>query len=292
MSALIVFTVVVLCAKNLKMSMADPFNSTVFIGFDTETSGKYPLESEVCEIGAVKYHNGKVIDEFKSLVRTREPMSDTVIKIHGITNEMLIGAPEMKDVIPQFHKFIQGGTLVAHHAPFDLGFLAVELENHGLSLPTNPVICSSRLSRNIIKNVPNHRLQTLITCLDLHKGQAHRAHDDALACLELAMLCIQRAQANSLDEVFKLQDGPLFWKSYSLNDLADSSQNFLILIEAIKQKRNVMLTYKNGNIPGRERDIKPLGIVRNPDGDFMVALDDSPIPKRFYLKKVHKIERI
>lgn len=272
--------------------MADPFNSTVFIGFDTETSGKYPLESEVCEIGAVKYHNGKVIDEFKSLVRTREPMSDTVIKIHGITNEMLIGAPEMKDVIPQFHKFIQGGTLVAHHAPFDLGFLAVELENHGLSLPTNPVICSSRLSRNIIKNVPNHRLQTLITCLDLHKGQAHRAHDDALACLELAMLCIQRAQANSLDEVFKLQDGPLFWKSYSLNDLADSSQNFLILIEAIKQKRNVMLTYKNGNIPGRERDIKPLGIVRNPDGDFMVALDDSPIPKRFYLKKVHKIERI
>ncbi len=274
------------------MSIPDPFKDVVFIGFDTETSGKYPLESEVCEIGAVKYQNGQVIDEFKSLVKTKEPMSAEVIKIHGITNQMLESAPLMKDVIPQFHKFIQGGTLVAHHAPFDLGFLAVCMEDHGLNLPSLPVICSSRLSRNIILDSPNHRLQTLIPHLGLHQGQAHRAHDDALACLHVALICIQRSKAQNLDEVFKLQDGPLFWKSYSMNDLADQSQNFLILIEAIKQKRNVKLTYKNGNIPGRERDIKPLGLVRNPDGDFMVALDESPIPKRFYLNKVHKIERL
>ena len=273
------------------MSNPDLFHDTVFIGFDTETSGKYPLESEVCEIGAVKYQNGKMIDTFQSLVKTKEPMSQEVIKIHGITNEMLASAPPMSQVIPQFHKFIQGGTLIAHHAPFDLGFLSVAMEDHGLTLPSLPVICSSRLSRNVIKDVPNHRLQTLVTSLGLHKGQAHRAHDDAQACLELALLCFKKSNAQSLDEVFKLQDGALYWKSYSMDDLANSSQNFLILIEAIKHKRDVKLTYKSGNVPGRERDIKPLGLVRNPDGDFLVALDDSPIPKRFYLNKVHKIER-
>src|SRR5690606_36090270 len=110
-----------------------------------------------------------------------------------ITDEMLADAPDIADVIPKFHRFIEGAYLVAHHAPFDMGFLAVEFEKLTLQLPNNPVFCSSLLSRRLVPESANHRLQTLISHLGLTVGQAHRALDDSKACLEFALNCFRRS---------------------------------------------------------------------------------------------------
>jgi DNA polymerase-3 subunit epsilon len=270
--------------------MTSTSSNSIFIGFDTETTGRYPIESEICEIAAVKYQNGAVIDRFESLIKPRRPMGEEVIKIHGITNEMVQNAPSLKEVLPKFHQFIQDGTMIAHHAPFDLGFISVGFEECQLPLPTRPVICSSRLSRNVITDSENHKLQTLIKHLGLTQGAAHRAYDDAVACLHVALHCFEKAKLTTLDEVFEKQGGALYWKDYSMEELKFSSKSLGLLIEAMRLRTRVRMTYKGGS--KRERVIEPIGLVRSPDGDFFVAYDDSPIAKRFYLNKLGEVTKI
>src|SRR5690606_36955518 len=110
--------------------------------------------------------------------------SDFIIGIHGISNEMLVNAPQMPTVIKEFRDFVEGSLMVAHHAPFDLGFLSYEMERAGLPLPTPPVFCTSLLSIVLYPEFESHRLQTLVQELQLTKGTAHRALDDSRACGE------------------------------------------------------------------------------------------------------------
>jgi DNA polymerase III subunit epsilon len=88
---------------------------------------------------------------------------------------MVEHAPRMSERIEHFHSFIQGAIPVAHHAPFDLGFVAIEFENAGLPLPTMPALCSSLLARKLFPESTNHRLQTLIPFFGIEQGTAHRA---------------------------------------------------------------------------------------------------------------------
>lgn len=261
-----------------------------FIAFDTETTGRYPLESEICEIAGVKFVNGQVKDVFSSLIKPTRRMSDEVIKIHGITNEMVVNAPPIAEVIKKFHAFIGETTLVAHHAPFDLGFVSVAFEDIGLPLPKAPVICSSLLSRAVITDSENHKLQTLIPHLGLTQGSAHRATDDAQACGELLLKCIERGNIESLDKLWPLQRGQLNWANYSINDLRNKNQSLNVLAACILERVPAILKYASSAVP--ERKIDPIGLVRNPDGDYLVASDGtSPQPKRFYLQKILDVKR-
>src|SRR5262249_33181247 len=110
------------------MNQNVPWSQATFIAIDLETTGKYPLDAEICEMAAVKWQNGAVVDVFQSLIRPCTPMSQEVIAIHNITNEMVATAPLMAEKIFDFHRFIGDGFLLAHHAPFDLGFLSWEFE--------------------------------------------------------------------------------------------------------------------------------------------------------------------
>lgn len=268
------------------MNLAWP--ELTIVAFDTETSGAYPLDSEICEIAAVKWEGGEVVSEFQTLIKPTKPMSDFIIGIHGITNEMVASAPVMKEKIGEFRKFIEGAILVAHHAPFDLGFLAVEFERFQQPLPSEPVLCSSLISRKIITDSENHKLQTLIKHLGLKQGQAHRALDDTRSCLELILHCLNKfGEEKTLAEILELQEKPLNWKNYSLQALLRSEVT-RTLINAIEKKIKADIIYQGGSQKGT-RTIWPKGIVRNPDGDYLAALDDgdpSGLIKRFYIAKI------
>lgn len=264
-----------------------PWKDLSFVAFDTETTGKYPLESEVCEIAAVKFKGGEIVDEYQTLLKPSRPMSQTVIDIHHITNEMVENAPKIAEKIPEFHKFIQGSVCVAHHAPFDLGFVTVDLEAAGLSMPEEPVVCTSLLSRKKIRESSNHKLQTLIKLLKIDGGQAHRALDDARACLEVALECFRRVGEDApLEKILKAQGGALHWSQYSMNDLLEHSR-YQHLIRASKERLAVDMIYDGGSRPGKSRVVEPIGIVRNPSGDFLVATENGRFPpKRYFLEKI------
>lgn len=268
------------------MFLDTPWHELSFVAFDTETTGAYPLESELCEIAAVKWEAGGIVGKYQTLIKPTHKMSDFIIGIHGITNEMVADAPSIKEKISEFNDFIRGSIPVAHHAPFDMGFLALEIERAHLSMPEEPVVCSSLLSRKLITGSENHKLQTLIKHLGLEQGAAHRALDDAAACLGVFLACLKTQPEDcTLREILDIQEKSLYWKNYSINSLL-KNENFRAIINAIEKKSSIIIVYQGGSLKG-EREIIPKGIVRSPDGDFLAAteINDTQI-KRFYLGKI------
>src|SRR5262249_8323633 len=108
------------------MNLNIPWHEATFVGLDTETSGKYPFDAEICEIAAVKWRGGKIIENFQSLVAITRPMNPEAQSVHHISPEMLVGAPSAREAITKFQAFCEGSFLIAHHAPFDMGFIAYE----------------------------------------------------------------------------------------------------------------------------------------------------------------------
>ena len=74
------------------------WQDATFIAIDLETTGKYPLDAEICEMAAVKWKNGQIVEEYQTLIKPTYRMSDEVIAIHHISNEMVENAPPFEDV--------------------------------------------------------------------------------------------------------------------------------------------------------------------------------------------------
>lgn len=254
------------------------------VAFDTETSGAYPIGDEICEIAGIKWQNGQIIEEFQTLVRPTRPMSDFIIGIHGITNEMVTDAPSIEEVIPRFHKFLSGSVAVAHHAAFDLGFVSFEFEKLGLGLPKDPALCSSLLSRKLFPESRNHKLQTLVEFFGLNKGTAHRALDDTKACLEVILKCFEKfGMDKTYEDLLKHQQSRMDWDRFSIQAL-EEHQRYQAAVLAIKTHKKLELSYRTAS---DSRQVKPIGIVRNPDGDYLVAFEGyQKQHKRFYLDKI------
>jgi len=273
------------------MGLEQTWTDVDWVAFDTETSGKYPVESEICEIAAVRWSKGQVTGTFQTLLQVSRPMSQVVIDIHGITNEMLVGAPTMSKMLPEFLKFCDGAYLIGHHSPFDLGFLTLDIEKNGLALPTNPVFCTSLLARAVITDSENHRLQTLIKHLGLPARQAHRALSDAESCLDLALVCFKKLGPVTLTELTRRQGRTLNWTDFSVESLK-AEVRYRPLIDALQTGQPVQIEYDGGSHRGQPRTIQPIGLVLSPGQDFIVASsEDGTPPKRFYLNKI-KVSRI
>jgi DNA polymerase-3 subunit epsilon len=264
-----------------------PWKDFTYIALDTETSGQYPIADEIVEIAMVKWKGNEEIDSYQTLFKPKKPMGEAVIKIHGITNEMVVDAPPIESKLNEILKFIEGSVVVAHHAPFDVGFLAWEFEKIGKSLPNDAVVCSSLLARAVVESPTNHKLQTMIGLLGLTQTQAHRADSDARACLQLALHCMNKVGENAtLKDVVKAQKRTLWWQDYSLKAI-EQNQRWRGIFEALYQDKSVEFIYDSGSHRGKPRKAKPLGIVRNPDGDFFPAFCDiDKAIKRFYLSKI------
>ena len=274
------------------MDLQTPLNELTFVAFDTETSGAYPVGFDVVEFGAVKWFQGQEMGRMQFLCRPREAMSDFIIGIHGITNEMVSDAKPLSSHIHEIADFFKGSVVLAHHAPFDMGFLALAFEQSHIPQPTEPALCTSLLSRKLIHGVENHKLQTLVKHLAIEGGQAHRAYDDAFSCLHVALACFQKMPPEAtLEDAIKSQGKNLMWKEFSLAHLTASK--WKALFSALQNKHDIDLLYRGGGQKGETRRVTPLGVVRNPDGDYMQGLcHREKISKRYYLSRIEDIAEI
>lgn len=268
------------------MNLDLPLNEYTYVAFDTETSGAYPVGFDVVEFGAVKWFKGEEVGRLQFLFKPRELMSDFIIGIHGITNEMVQDAPPIHEKIQEIHRFFHDAVVMAHHAPFDLGFMAIEFEKARLPFPAIPALCTSLLSRKWIHGVENHKLQTLVKHLGIDGGQAHRAYDDAKACLHVGLACFQKmGEQMTLAQAIKSQGKNLLWKDYAL--MFSTEAHLKILIEAITTKKDIDMVYQGGSSKGETRRLTPIGIVRNPDGDYLQAFcHKDQTAKRYYLNRI------
>lgn len=248
-------------------------------------------------MAAVKWSGGKIVDEYQTLIKPTMRMSDEVIAIHHITNEMVETSPLIGDKLAEFHKFIGDGFVMAHHAPFDMGFLSWEFEKASLALPSAPVLCTSLLSRHLNANVGNHRLATLAAHFKIDAGAAHRALDDAKTCLQVGLRYFEKMGPDAkISDILGVQTTSLLWPRFSIEALMERG-HLRVLVRALRDRREVMITYEGGSRPGQSRRVFPLGLIRSPEADVLVATEgnkegDDVKPKRYFLDKVSAVQMI
>jgi DNA polymerase-3 subunit alpha (Gram-positive type) len=155
---------------------------TDFVVFDLETTGAKSPPCRVTEIGAYRVKNGRIIDEYQTLVNPETTIPLFISQLTGITNSMVKNAPKFREVAADFLDFIGDSVLVAHNAQFDMRFLNHEIGRiHADYRVRNPSLCTVRLSRKLLPNVENHRLNTLANHYSVALVNHHRAADDAHA---------------------------------------------------------------------------------------------------------------
>lgn len=147
-----------------------------YIVIDTETTGLSAQRDHIIEISALKIKNGKIIDNYTSLVNPGIMIPKSSIKIHGITDDMVVNAPTIDQVLPEFLDFIGNQPLIGHNLSFDLRFINSYLnENINHSLADTMLIARKKLSF-----LPNHKLITLIEYFELGESQEHRSLSDCV----------------------------------------------------------------------------------------------------------------
>ena len=163
---------------------------TTFVVVDLETSGGSPSMAGITEIGAVKVRGGEIIGEFQTLINPGEDIPAFITVLTGITNAMVIKAPSIEESFPSLLEFFGSPTetvVVAHNAPFDLGFLKAAAKNNNYEWPNYPVVDTARLARQVLTKdeVPNCKLGTLAIFFDAQTSPTHRALDDARATVDV-----------------------------------------------------------------------------------------------------------
>lgn len=267
-----------------------PWKDSPFVVVDLETTGKYPLEAEICEFAALQTKGRELTSSWQTLIRPLKGMNPVAESVHGLSMASLSDAPLLTDVIAKIHSMLKEHCLVAHHAPFDAGFLAIEFERAGLDLPVTPIFCTSLLARKLIPESHDHRLKTLVEKLGIGIDANHRAEADGRACLAVAIECFGRVgESESLARVIEAQGIRLEWSHFSIEALRER-EFAQTLLRAIGEQRFVELIYNSGSRPGHPRVLQPVGIVRNPEGDFLVAFEEGANkPKRYYLKQIGEV---
>nr|WP_243742501.1 DEDD exonuclease domain-containing protein [Actinorugispora endophytica] len=166
--------------------LGTPLALTTFVVVDLETTGSRPDGAGITEIGAVKIRGGEVLGEFGSLVDPRAPVPPFVTLLTGITQAMVDAAPPAEEALPAFLEFAgfdSGSVLVAHNAPFDVGFLKAACAAHTLRWPNPAVLDTLPLARRLVsrQETANHKLGTLAGFFGVADEPTHRALDDARA---------------------------------------------------------------------------------------------------------------
>jgi DNA polymerase-3 subunit epsilon len=172
----------------------EPLRETTFTVVDLETTGGSAAGDGITEVGAVQVRGGEVLGEFQTLVDPGLPIVPFVSVLTGITDAMVAQAPPITAVLPAFLEFARGSVLVAHNAPFDVGFLKAAAAEQGLAWPGFPVIDTAILARRVLTRdeVPNCKLATLAAFFGASTTPTHRALADARATVDVLHALIGR----------------------------------------------------------------------------------------------------
>ncbi len=177
-----------------------------FVAFDFETTGLDATRDRIVEIGAVGFRLGKDTSgwkaipdgEYESLVNPGCPIPSEVSAIHGIDDLAVSAAPHFRDAAAAFFPFIEGSILVAHNAPFDLGFLKAESARAVLENPPNPAWDTIALAKTAVSGLPSYSLKSLASSFGIGQRTAHRGADDARVCMELFVRCVALIDTDAL----------------------------------------------------------------------------------------------
>ena len=166
--------------------LPDVFKQTDFVVFDLETTGLHNSSADnmdrIIEVGAVKIHGGEICEKFSSFVACPVKLSEEIIDLTGITDDMLKGAPQVSDVIADFFKFCAGAVLVGHNVQFDYKFIRFYGEREGFIFDQRQYDTCSFAQE--LLHLKNYKLNTVADHFSFTFNH-HRAYDDAFVTAKI-----------------------------------------------------------------------------------------------------------
>ncbi len=176
-----------------------------FVVFDIETTGFSPINDRIIEIGAVKVENGKITDKFSTFVNPDVPIPFRIEQLTGISDAMVLPAPKIDKVLPEFLEFCRGAALVAHNASFDVSFISRNAKLLGLEFePT--VLDTVSLARMLLPQLNRFKLDTVAKALNISLENHHRAVDDAGCTAEIFVTFLSMLRNKGIDNVDRLNE--------------------------------------------------------------------------------------
>lgn len=153
-----------------------------YVVIDVETTGLDSDMSEILELGAIRVIEHEIADTFSALVRPEGPIPAEITSLTGITQEMVSEqGSALQPLLEQFWAFVGQSPVVGHNLDFDLAFLKKASVRFGVSMPNVPIRDTLKLARRKLRDLPNHRLDTLAEHFAIERAQQHRALPDCIA---------------------------------------------------------------------------------------------------------------
>ncbi len=177
-----------------------------YVVFDLETTGFSPQKNKIIEIGAVKVENGVITDRFSTFVNPEVPIPFQIEELTSIRDDMVIDAPKIEEILPEFMEFCRGTVMVAHNAEFDMSFIGENCMRQ--TIPCDyTVIDTVALARILLPSLNKFKLDTVAKALGISLDHHHRAVDDAACTAEIFVKFIEMLKergAQRLDEVNRM----------------------------------------------------------------------------------------
>lgn len=247
---------------------------------DVETTGLSAFyDDRIYEIGIVRTSGNKILSKFESLVDPERPVSYGALGVHGITDDMLKGAPKFADLSGKILELLDGAVVVCHNAMFDLSFLSSELKKCGAELPETRVGDTLRIARRYF-DFPSNSLGNIVDYIGIEMDKRHRALSDAEATFKVFQYMRAELERRGLDDVNKLFTplpylnlGMLKKKTMSLPP---------VLEEALRKQAKIVMRYISSSGTETERIVKPLQVINRQDYLYLVAYCDLRCGERTF----------
>ena len=174
-----------------------------FVVFDLETTGFSPIKDKIIEIGAVKVENGKITERFSTFVNPKVPIPFEITKLTSITDQMVLDAPDIETVLPQFLEFVGDAVLVAHNAGFDVGFIEQNCRYQDIQ-PDFTSVDTVAMARILLPTLSKYKLNVVANALHISLENHHRAVDDAEATAEIFVRFVEMLDERNIRTLTKL----------------------------------------------------------------------------------------
>lgn len=239
---------------------------SIFVSFDTETTGLSAAQGRIVEIAAIRYDlTGRIIDRYSQLVNPGEPIPEAAMAVHGITGEMVASMPDIAEILPRFLDFAAGENtiLIAQNALFDIGFINHEAIRNDIKLPRNIILDQIGFTRMAFPGLPTYSLEATCRRFGLVEKQEHRAMADSILVMKLFFHCLRKydSLADALAVVNSLYHytfgGPMVTRVDE--DLMNT------MTQALERGVTLEIIYSGGSMKGKPRRIIPI-LMFNRDG--------------------------
>ena len=204
-----------------------------FVVFDIETTGLNSHTNEIIEIGAVKIKAGRIVDRYSQLINPGRPIPYHITEITSITDEQVANEPKIDEVIGKFVDFIGDAVLVAHNAPFDMGFIKRDIKKY-LNIDYQcSVIDTLQMARDLFPDLKKYGLGDLNKTLGLALEKHHRAVDDSQATANMFIIFLEKYKEKGLEYMKDINTG------FEVNVKKQSLKNVMVLVKTQAGLKNM-----------------------------------------------------